>query len=294
MPDFTGVANTGIAVCDLTSEVGGMCLESIQLLLGGTFTRAHITGWRLKGDGKVLRESTGADTNTLYSYFGGTALATELFIDFMAPWAFTPQAKCQGAWDIAYQLSKVNRVTLEVDISGATTPTLKAWAELSDSEDIPSERPFRWVFLRENRAQIALTAAGETNIASMIPNFLPVEGGSVFRQIHLFAANITDIRVRKNGNDWFKAPVARLQAMQKRAKRSIQATHVCFDPGLEGIMGRVLDTTKYSTADIDVATAQGSVLPGAGTCRNADFFVTMSGAETFWVQTQELIRITDH
>ena len=293
MPDFTGVANTGTAVVDLTAEVGGYCLESLLLILGGTFTRANILAWRLKGDGKTLRESTGADTNTIYSYFGGANAATEMMIDFMAPWAATPQAKCIAAWDLAYQLSKVNRVTLEVDISAATSPTLKAYAELSDSEDIPSERPFRFLMLRESRAQIAITAAGEFNLASMIPNYLPVEGGGVFRQIHLFAANITDLRVRKDGNDWFKAPVSRLQALQKRAGRVIQSTHVAFDPGLEGLMGRVFDTTQYKAADVEVAKAMGRTLPGAGTCRNADFFATFSGAETFWLQTQELAFASD-
>lgn len=296
LPDFTGVANTGTAVCDLTAEVGGMVLESIQVQLGGTFTRANIIGWRLKADGKVLRQSTGADTNTLYAYYNrGANLATEMMIDFMAPWAKTPDLFAVGALDLAYGLSKINRVTLEVDISGATNPTLKAWAEVSESVDLPSERPWRWVSLRENRAQIALTAAGETNIASMIPNFLPQEGGSVYRSISMFAANITDIRVRKDGRDVFKAPVLRAQAYQKRGDRAPQATHVVFDPMLPGILnGQVFDTTKYSAADVEIAKATGRTLPGAGTCKNADFFVTLSGAETFWVQTQELIRLEDH
>lgn len=297
MPDFQGVAATGTAVVDLTSEVAGKVLESLLLILGGgAFTRAMITGWRLKGDGKTLRQSTGADANTITAYYnrGGNA-ATELMIDFMAPWGDDPALKCVGALDLAYQLSTINRVTLEVDIAGATTPTLKAWAELSPSEDIPSERPFRWVSLRENRAQIALTAAGETNISSYIPNWLPVEGGSVFRALHFFSANMTDIRVRKDGIDVFKEPVARMQAWQKRAGRSIQANHVAFDPMTDNVIrDRVFDTTRYTQADIDIAKATGRTLPGAGACKNADFFVTMSGAETFWVQTQELIRVEDH
>lgn len=288
-PDFVGVAATGTAVVDLTAVVAGKCLEAILLILGGgALTRAMITGWRLKGDGTTLRESTAVDTDTIYKFFGYTNAATELLIDFMAPWAFSPMAKCQGAWDLARELSKVNIVTLEVDIAGATTPSLKATVELSDSEDIPAERPFRWVLLRERRAQIALTASGETNIAAMIPGFLPVGGGSVYREIHLFAANITDIRVVKNSNDWFKAPVSRLQALQKRAKRVPQSNHVCFDPGLDGLFGRVFDTTSYDANLAKAMLAQGRMLPGGGTCENAEFNVTMSGAETFWVQTQEL------
>lgn len=298
MPDFVAVpaGGTGTAVCDLTAEVAGKCLESLLLVLsGGAFTRAHITGWRLLADGKVVRQSTGADTNTIYSYFGGTNVATEMLIDFMAPWARTPQALCQGAWDLNDELANVGRVLLQVDITGATTPGIMAFAELNESEDIPAERPFRWVMLRENRQQIALTAAGDTNISAMVPNFMPKEGGTVIRQLHFFSANMTHLRVRKDGKDWYdKIPVARLQAMQKRAGRVPQANHVCFDPGLEGMMGRVFDTTRYNAGDIEVAKSQNNVLPGAGVCKNADIIVTMSGAETFFVQTQELLRVSDH
>lgn len=296
MPDFTGVAATGTAVCDLTAEVGGKCLESILLELGGgSLTRAMITGWRLLGDGKVLRQGTGTDQNTINLYYGHTSTTAELLLDFMAPWARTPQALCAGAWDLAYQLSRVNRVTLQVDIAGATTPTLKAYAELSDSVEIAAERPYRWVLLREERQQIAITASGDTNVSAYIPNFMPVEGGSVYRAIHFFSANVTHLRVRKNGVDWFdKTPIARLQAFQKRAGRAIQANHLAFDPCLEGMLDRVFDTTNYSKADVDVALTQGQTLPGAGNCKSADIILTMSGAETFWVQTQELLRVTDH
>lgn len=293
-PDFVGMANTGTAVVDLTAVVAGKCLENILLILGGTFTRSMISAWRLKGDGTTLRESTGTDTDTIYKYFGGTNAATEMMIDFMAPWAFSPMAKCQAAWDLARELSGVNVVTLEIDISGATSPTAKAYVELSDSEDVPAERPFRWVLLRERRAQIALTATGEINISAMIPGFLPISGGSVFRQIHLFAANITDIRVSKNDNDWYKAPVSRLQALQKRAKRVPQSNHVCFDPGLDGLFGRVFDTSRYNPMLVKLLAEKGRSLPGGGVCDNAEFHVTMSGAETFWVQTQELALVPDN
>lgn len=57
---------------------------------------------------------------------------------------------------------------------------------------------------------------------------------------------------------------------------------------------RVLDTTRYTAADVEIAVKQARGLPGKGICKNADFFVTMSGAETFWVQTQEFQRVEDH
>lgn len=296
LPDFSGVAATGTAICDITAEVAGRVLESILVKLGGgALTRAMIPAWRIKGDGKILRQSSAVDTDTIYKYFGGTNTASELMIDFMAPWAATSQARCQGAWDLAEQLSRVKRATLELDIVGATTPAVTARAALSDSMDIAEERPFRWVMLREERSPIVITGAGDANISSQIPNFMPVEGGSVYRQIHFFSSTMTHLRLRKDGYDWFdKISVADLQAEQKKYKRVPQSNHVCLDPGLEGLMGRVLDTTKYSSAILDVAKAMNETLPGAGVCKNADIWGTFSGAETFYCQTQEFQRAWDN
>lgn len=277
LPDFIGVANTGTAICTMTSEVVGGVLESALLKLGGTFTRANITGWRLKADGRVLRASTGADQNSIYTYYGRTNAATEMMIDFMMPLARTPNAYCAGALDLGgVEVSnKITNLTLEVDISGATNPTLKAYAELSPSMDIPSERPVRWVMQRDERNQVTVPA-GEFDIAQFIPHFLPSMGGGTFAAIHLFSANVTDIRVRRNGIDEFKFPVAIMQAMQKRAGRVPQSNHLVFDPMTDNMLqGRAYDTT-----------------PASGTTK-ANFFVTSSAPETFWLQTQQFAQLKD-
>lgn len=286
LPAFQNVLASGTATCDLYPEVTGTVLESILLKLGGTaFTRAMITGWRLKANNKVIRESTGADANTIYAYFGGTNGATELMIDFMMPKGRTPNAFVAGALDLG-RGAGIKQLTLEVDIAGATAPTLEAHAEISPSLDIPQERPIRYISLREHRSQITIGAAGEFNVAQYLPHFSPQGKGSVFRNIHLFSANCTGIRVRRQGIDEFKYSTAIMQAFQKRAGRVPQANHVCFDPVLDNMVaGRVYDTTSNLPTD--------PVRPGAG-ITNADFYVTLSGAETFWAQTQELILLDDY
>ncbi len=286
IPTFQNVAATGTAVCDLYPEVTGTVLESITLVLGGTtFTRSHIVAWRIKANGKVVRESTGAATDTINKFNGFTEGSTYLLIDFMNPKFRTPNAFAVGAFDLGRD-SGIKQLTLEVDISGATAPTLTGYVEVSPSLDIPAERGIRWAFLREHRAQVTLGAAGEFDIASSIPHFTPQGGGSVYRAIHLFAANITDIRVRRQGIDEFKFSVAVMQQLQARAGRTAQSSHVCFDPCLDNmVQGRVFDTTSRLPTD--------PVRPGAGVT-SANFFVTMSGSETFWVQTQELILFNDY
>lgn len=281
---FQNVVATGTAICDLLPTVGGNCLEGIWLQLGGTaFTKAMITGWRLKANGKTIREGTGTHTNTRNLYYGITNAVGVLLLDFMYRDARTPLSFGAGALDLSAN-SGVKQLTLEVDITGATAPTLVGSAELSPAGNIRGEEATRFVMLKETRAAINVPAAGEFSIS--IPHMKPEAGGSVFSAIHLFSANTTAIRVRRQGIDEVDTTVVLLKELQAAAGRVPQANHVVFDPALDNILpGRVWDTTSRSPAD--------PVRPGAGVT-NAEFLVTVSAAETFWVQTEELIYLNDY
>lgn len=281
---FQNVIATGTAICDLLPTVGGNCLEGIWLELGGTaFTKAMVTGWRLKANGKIIREGTGTHTNTRNLYYGITNAVGVLLIDFMYRGARTPLSFGVGALDLSAN-SGIKQLTLEVDITGATAPTLKGSAELSPAGNIRGEEAARFIMLKETRAAINVPAAGEYSIA--IPHMKPEAGGSVFAAVHLFAANITAIRVRRQSIDELTASVVLLKELQAAAKRVPQASHVCYDPLLDNIApGRLWDTTSRSPAD--------PVRPGAGVT-SAEFLVTASAAETFWVQTEELIYLNDY
>lgn len=281
---FQNVAATGTAIVDLLPTVGGNTLEAIWLTLGGTaLTKAMITGWRLKANGKTIRESTGTRTNTRNLYYGITTAATQLLIDFMYVKGRTPNAFMAGALDLS-QNSGIKQLTLEVDITGATAPTLAGAAELSPAGDRAGERNIRFNMLKQTVATVNIPAAGEFAIA--VPHSKPEAGGSVFSAIHLFSANTTRLRVRRQSIDEYDFSVTLMQEMQKRAGRTPQASHVVFDPCLDNILaGRVWDTTSRSPTDVN--------RPGAGVT-SAEFLVTVSGAETFVVETEELIFLNDY
>lgn len=281
---FQNVAAAGTAILDLLPTAGGNTLEGIWLQLGGgAFTKSMITAWRLKANGKTVQESTGSATDTRNLFYGITTAAGVLLLDFMNRKARTPLSFGAGALDLSSNAG-IKALTLEVDITGATTPTLSALVELSPAGNIRGEATTRFVMLKRTRATVNVPAAGEFSIA--VPHVRPEAGGSVYQSVQLFSANTTAMRIRRQAIDEFSVTVATLKEIQKAAGRVPQTSHVVFDPCLDNILpGRVWDTTSRSPTD--------PVRPGAGVT-SAEFLVTVSGAETFVVETEELIYLNDY
>ncbi len=276
---FQNVVASGVSVCDLGPTLFGSTLEAVHLVLGGTFTVSNITAIALKANGKVIWETTGAALNTINAFKGNPNTVGLLTLDFMEPKARTVNGFQAGAMDLSTD-SGITQLRLEVTISGATAPTLEGWAEVSPAVKIAGEEAIRFLILRRHRMQVQAPAAGE--FAIPVPHLDPAGGGSVFRRIHLFSANCTDLRVVREGVDEYKVKKSILQEQQKRAGRTPQANHVCYDPVLDNIAnGRVWDTTSAKPP------------LGAGV-RAANFFGTFSAGETFFVETEELIHLNDY
>ncbi len=277
---FQNVQGTGIAVCDLGPTLFGSTLECIHLTLGGgAFTQSMITGIQLKANGKVIWDTTGPTQVLINAFKGQPNAANMLTLDFMEAKARTVNAFQAGGIDLSRD-SQITQLRLEVSISGATTPTLTASAEVSPAVPMKGEEAIRFLMLRRHRQSVNAPSAGE--FALPIPHLDPAGGGSVYRRIHLLSANCTAIRVQREGIDEYKAQKAVIQEQQKRAGRVPQANHVCYDPVLDNIaQGRVFDTTSKPFPQ------------GAGV-RAAAFFGTFSAAETFVVETEELIHLGDY
>lgn len=277
---FQNVVASGVAVCDLGPTLFGSTLEAIHLELGGTtFTKSMITSIQLKANGKVIWDTTGSALDTINTFKNQATGATVLTLDFMEARARTVNGFQSGALDLSLD-SGITQLRLEVTISGATAPTLNGWAEVSPAVAIKGEEAIRFLILRRHRMQVQAPASGE--FAIPVPHLDPAGGGSVFKRIHLFSANCTEIRVVREGVDEYKVKKTILQEQQKRAQRVPQANHVCYDPTLDNIQnGRVWDTTSQP-------------FPRGAGVRAASFFATFSAAETFWVETEELIHLNDY
>lgn len=266
---FTNVAATALAICDLSNLLGST-IETIDLDLGGTsLTKAMLTSIQLKANGKVILDTTGSAADSRSQYRGHTADATKLCLDLTEAKARTVAAFQSGALDTSAG-SGIAQLRLEVQITGATAPTLAATAQVSPPQDLPEQAPYRRLIARTHRVTQTIGAAGQFPLA--VPHLDPAGGGSVFKRIVLYTAQGNAILVQRNGVSEFEVTKAQNEWAQKRAGRTPQTNVIVFDPILDNQQsGRVFDTR-----------------PASGV-QSAQFLATFAAGETITIETEELI-----
>lgn len=271
---FQNVVATGVAICDMNKFLGSV-LEKITLTLGGTaLTRSMITLLVIKANGKIIYETTGARLEASNVYNGATTDVTLLKIDFMDRKARTVNAMQAGAIDLSSG-SGIASLRMEVTIAGATAPTLVGVADVSPpvvagSQAAEDEKGIRPLIARRHSLSYVAPAAG--TFALPIPHMDPAGGGSAYRRIYLYAANITAIKTVREGIAEHELTKLQNEALQKDNFKVPQANLVVFDPVQDGqLFGRIWDTR-----------------PSMG-CKSAQFYATFSAGETVTIETEELI-----
>lgn len=265
---FQNVANSGIAINDLNKLLGTV-LEKMVLTLGGTFTRAMITKVELKANGKTIFETDGARLDSRMVYNGHTTDVTILSLDFMDRRAVTVNARQAGAIDLSAK-SGITSLRLEVTISGATSPTLVGFADVSPPTEDPNEAGIRWLMSRSHRVTQVIGAAGQYALA--VPHLDPAGGGSNYRRIYIYSANCTAIKTVREGVTEHELTKLQNEAAQKDNYKVPQANLVVCDFVQDGqLQGRTWDTR-----------------PSSGV-RSAQLYGTFSAGETITIDTDELI-----
>jgi len=263
------VVASGVAIIDLNKFLGSV-LECITLTLGGgAFTKAMITYIALKANGKIIVETDGSKLDSASLYNGGPSNASQLNLDFIDRKAVTVNARQAGAIDLSVG-SGITSLRLEVTISGATTPTLGGFADVSPPTADPAEAGIRGLIMRKHRITYVAPAAG--TFALPIPHLDPAGGGSAYRRIYFYSANMTGFKTVREGVAEHELTVAQNTNAQARNFKTAQASLVVFDPVQDGqLTGRIWDTR-----------------PAAG-IRSAQFYGTFSAGETITIETEELL-----
>lgn len=265
---FQNVVASGVAICDLTKLLGTV-MEKLTFTLGGTFTKAMITAIQLKANGKVIFETDGSKLDATNLYNGGVSDVTILKMDFMDRKAVTANARQAGAIDLSIG-SGIKSLRLEVTIAGATTPTLVGFADVSPPSADPAEAGIRALMVRRHRATFVVGAAGQ--YALPIPHLDPAGGGSAYRRVYIFSANMTAIKTQREGVVEHELTKLQNENAQKDNFKVPQANLFVFDPVQDGqLMGRLWDTR-----------------PAVGV-RSAQFYATFSAGETITIETEELL-----
>lgn len=225
LPPFQNVGANLTAVIPAIPQ--GMTYKSISLRLGGTtFTKAMITGLRLWLGGKKIWDATGSHIDAINSYFRATANAAYLNLHFANPRAKNPADHLIGAIDTS---SIYSNFSMEVDIGGATAPTLEAYARVA--APIAKDRPYRGMLRTLIKGVHPAPSAAEFSL----PVALGSRQGGLVRALHLFhTGNVTKLQVLKDSFHLIQeGAVAVLQAEQNEFARVTQANLLNGDFVLE-------------------------------------------------------------
>lgn len=264
---FTNVVASGTAITDLRF-LFGYSIERLILQLGGTtFTKAMITALQLKANSKVIFDSTGSRTDTRNQYRGITANAAFLTVDFLELRARSKLGLMMGAIDTSLGTKDLR---LEVTISGANAPTLVGYAEVSPPQVAPEFQNLRALIARVHGASQTIGASGTFPLS--VPHLDPNSGGSIFKRIHCFSANMTGARVERNGiREWEMNTTAANNFIQGEYAKVAQSNLFPIDFVVDNLSeDRVLDTR-----------------PGAR-CTTANVFGTFSAGETITIEAETL------
>jgi len=263
----TNVVASGVAQIDLRN-LFGYGVERITLQLGGgAFTKSMISGIQLKANGKVIIDSDGAKMDARMQWRGITANAAFLTIDFLELKMKTKAGVCAGVLDTTIGIKDLR---LEVTITGATTPTLIGFAEVCPPMVDPGMANVRPLIARVHRVTQTIGAAGTFPL--QVPHLDPLSGGSLFKRLCFFSANMTAIRVERNGireTEW--ANIASLNFNATEYLRVAQAGLVVADFILDGFQeDRMLDSRQGANVTI------------------AAVYATFSAGETITVEAETL------
>jgi hypothetical protein len=86
---------------------------------------------------------------------------------------------------------------MEIQISGATAPTLSGYAEVNRPQIDQAQASTRNLIARLHSSTITIGASGTFSLP--VPHLDVASGGSLFKRINIFSANMTGFLLKKNG-----------------------------------------------------------------------------------------------
>lgn len=259
------VLTTGHFVLSTKAVLGNVIERFILDSTGsGSLTKAMLSNLVVKLNGKVtFGPISGTQLDLLQKYLTLVNDSARLTIDFTEPVSRSIQGQLMGAIDCTS--AGITDVTIEGDITGATTPQLAIYAMLrapSSLNQLPLEtRPFIRALVPTS---LVHSAAGEfpydLNYGS--------RGDSLIKRILLYSTVVTGFRVKRDSVDIYgDSAIANAVAgyVQAEYGRDDQTGLIIYDPLVDGNQSDAVPT-RNKLAD--------------GSTREAafQFLVTVSGA----------------
>ncbi|ALS61856.1 major capsid protein P2 [Pandoraea norimbergensis] len=254
LPPFNNVVATGVAT--LRIPKWNNTLTRVVLDLGGTtFTKAMITDIKVKIGVRTTYNCTGAVLDTVNKYKGIYDAPNQLTIDFTERDAPSIDGKEIGGYDMA---ALPDQVSIEVTITGATAPTLNAFAFLTASQGKAGALVHKLLYF-----PTSTTVGGKFMI-----NFNPQ--GALIKRVHLFYAgaswvgngdgNINRVEVKKNGIVVMDTTDHIRRFVQNEYKKVPQAGHFAVDFIVDNNQSAMLITQDAKSLEFNAYLSAGDTI----------------------------------
>lgn len=253
---FSNVVPTGTATNQVTP---GRTLETLRLRLGGTtFTKAMLPLIKIKANGKVIIEASGAELDKINAYRGTPIDAGFLDIAFADYKLNNEFDRMVGAFDTSMGISNI---TTEVQIAGATAPTLQPILIESAQQKARTGEysPYAPLISKLLRYPYSQSTGGRLPVN--VP-FGP-QSGSIIKRLHVFhTGNMTGATVKEDGLVIHESVKAENEYEQKSQGRVPQANVYTLDFCVDGAVGKALDTRQARSLEwlFDFSAADNGVV----------------------------------
>lgn len=232
---FANVVAAGTATNNVTP---GRTLEMLQLKLGGTFTKAMITLFKLKANGRTLIEATGTELDKINAYRGITTNAAFLDVPFFDEKMFSQLDRAVSAFDTSIGVANI---TTEVTIAGATSPTLVPIVVESASQKDQTGQAAPYAGLVGKILRYPFSIANGGTLPITVP--FGAQSGAIIKRLHVFhGGNMTGATVKQDGMVVHESLLAENSNMQVRSGRTPQTNVYTIDFVTDGNIRNALDT----------------------------------------------------
>lgn len=259
---LANVVATGTATGNVTP---GRTLELLQFkLAGGALTKAMITLFKLKANGKTLIEATGTELDKINAYRGIAANAAYLDIPFFDETMNPGLDRAVSSFDTSVGVANI---TTEISIAGATTPSITPIVveTAAQKDHTGSAAPYAPLVGKILRYPFSIANGGQLPIS--VP-FGP-QSGAIIKRLHVLAAGglQTGAVVKQDGMVVHESLAAENSAMLTRSGRVPQANMYTIDFVPDGNVRNALDTRD---------------------ARSLEWLLTFSGADNGYVLVEYL------
>ena len=233
---FANVVATGTATNQVTP---GRTLELLQLKMGGTFTKAMITLFKLKANGRTLIEASGTEIDKINAYRGVTINAAFLDIPFFDEKMFSQLDRSVSAFDTS---NGVANITTEVTIAGATSPTLTPIVVESSAQKDTTGNAAPYSALVGKILRYPFSIANGGTLPITVP--FGAASGAIIKRMHVISTGglQTGATVKQDGMVVHESLKADNDNMQVRSGRVPQALTYTIDFCADGNIRNALDT----------------------------------------------------